>query len=115
MSNDFNLNCPVPLNDHATVQMAHGGGGRLMRNLIESMFLPAFPHKFPSRSSPSPLSPLPSPPHDAAVLPTAGRGWLSPPTASSSTRCSFPAATSARWPSAEPSTIWRWPGPSRRT
>ena len=42
MNDDFNLNCPVPLSDHATVQLAHGGGGRLMRNLIEGMFLPAF-------------------------------------------------------------------------
>ena len=42
MSDDFQLNCPVPLSDHATVQLAHGGGGRLMRDLIEGMFLPAF-------------------------------------------------------------------------
>ena len=73
MSSDFNLNCPVPLSDHATVQMAHGGGGRVMRNLIESLFLPAFR----AIELPSPLSPLPSPlsspPHDAAVLPTVGR------------------------------------------
>lgn len=62
MPNDFNLNCPVPLSNHATVQMAHGGGGRVMRNLIESLFLPAFAAK---------TSTLPSPPHDAAVLPTA--------------------------------------------
>jgi hydrogenase expression/formation protein HypE len=71
MTNDFNLHCPVPLSNHATVQMAHGGGGRVMRNLIESLFLPAFR----SAGLPSPLSPLPSPlppPHDAAVLPTAG-------------------------------------------
>jgi hydrogenase expression/formation protein HypE len=70
MPNDFNLSCPIPLSDHATVQMAHGGGGRVMRNLIESLFLPAFR----AAECPSPLSPLPSPlpPHDAAVLPTAG-------------------------------------------
>ena len=35
MNDDFNLCCPVPLSDYATVQLAHGGGGRLMRNLIE--------------------------------------------------------------------------------
>ena len=39
---DFNLSCPLPLDDHATVQLAHGGGGRLMRSLIEGLFLPAF-------------------------------------------------------------------------
>ncbi len=38
----LDLSCPVSLSDHATVQMAHGGGGRLMRGLIEGMFLPAF-------------------------------------------------------------------------
>ena len=59
----MNLNCPVPLSDHATVQMAHGGGGRLMRNLVEQMFLPAFG-----------VADLPLPPHDSAVLPSqAGR------------------------------------------
>ncbi len=75
MSDEFHLQCPVPISHHDTVQLAHGGGGRLMRNLIESMFLPAFG---------SNLSPLPpgegqgegvsrlsspvSPPHDSAVL-----------------------------------------------
>ncbi len=40
MNDEFQLQCPVPLRDHPTVQMAHGGGGRFMRQLIESMFLP---------------------------------------------------------------------------
>jgi hydrogenase expression/formation protein HypE len=91
MNNDFNLTCPVPLNDYPTVQLAHGGGGRLMRDLIEGIFLTAFrlddsPLPTNLRSVPgegqgegtlpSPLSPLPSPlilpPHDAAVLPAGG-------------------------------------------
>jgi len=42
MNDEFQLHCPAPLRDHPTVQMAHGGGGRFMRQLIESMFLPAF-------------------------------------------------------------------------
>ena len=42
MTDEFNLSCPIPLGNHATVQMAHGSGGRLMRQLIEEMFLPAF-------------------------------------------------------------------------
>ena len=46
---EWQLACPVPLDDHATVQLAHGGGGRLMRNLIEGLFLSAF----------APASPLP--------------------------------------------------------
>ncbi len=36
----FALACPAPLR-HATVQLAHGGGGRLMKELIEGVFLPA--------------------------------------------------------------------------
>jgi hydrogenase expression/formation protein HypE len=60
MSNDFNLQCPVPLRDHPTVQMAHGGGGRVMRQLIESLFRPAFDN---------PPSPFPLPPsHDSTIL-----------------------------------------------
>ncbi len=80
--NGFDLNCPVPVSDHATVQLAHGGGGRLMRGLIEGLFLPAFADansplllgegQGEGSSLPSPLSPSPSPPHDSVVLPTAG-------------------------------------------
>ncbi len=65
MPNDFNLNCPVPLGDHVTVQMAHGGGGRIMRHLIESVFLSAF-------GGCDAASGLTTPPHDAAVLPVGG-------------------------------------------
>jgi hydrogenase expression/formation protein HypE len=43
---DFNLQCPLPITDHQQVLLAHGGGGRLMQQLIEGMFIPAFanPH-----------------------------------------------------------------------
>ncbi|MFM9118205.1 MAG: hydrogenase expression/formation protein HypE [Planctomycetota bacterium] len=34
--------CPVPLTRYSHVSIAHGGGGRLMRQLIEEMFVPAF-------------------------------------------------------------------------
>ena len=34
--------CPVPLRDHRTVVMGHGGGGRLSAELIAHLFLPAF-------------------------------------------------------------------------
>lgn len=67
MPNDFTLNCPVPLSDHATVQMAHGGGGRIMRHLIESVFLPAFGNCEATSGFPT------QPPHDAAVLPARGK------------------------------------------
>ncbi len=35
------LSCPLPLR-HETVQLAHGGGGRIMRDLLEQLMLPAF-------------------------------------------------------------------------
>lgn len=38
---DFDLSCPLPLR-HDTIQMAHGGGGRMMRDLLEAVMLPAF-------------------------------------------------------------------------
>ena len=58
----LNLVCPVPKGDHATVQMAHGGGGRLMQALIEGMFLPAFA----AEGVPA------APPHDSAVFELGG-------------------------------------------
>ena len=91
MNDEIKLNCPVPIGDHATVQLAHGGGGRMMKNLIEGIFLPAFGE---SSSSPTtgggtgrasgtrtlqpPASSLQPPvPHDAAVLPVPGTGGAS--------------------------------------
>ena len=48
--------CPVPLSRYPSIVMAHGGGGRLMRDLIESVFVSAFG------------TPDDAPPHDAAAL-----------------------------------------------
>jgi hydrogenase expression/formation protein HypE len=56
-SEPFCLSCPIPRERFITVQMAHGGGGRVMRRLIEEFFLPAFGS-----------DPAKNPPHDAAVL-----------------------------------------------
>src|ERR1035437_1456648 len=36
------LVCPIPISEYPHVLMAHGGGGRLMHDLIENMFVPAF-------------------------------------------------------------------------
>ena len=33
--------CPVPGQSAETVQMAHGGGGRMSRNLVDTVFMPA--------------------------------------------------------------------------
>lgn len=34
--------CPLPIQDYPRILMAHGGGGQLMRDLIEKLFLAAF-------------------------------------------------------------------------
>ncbi len=57
---DFDLTCPAPVGRHHAVQLAHGGGGRLTRELIEQLFAPAF------RSGSS------EPRHDSAVVTLAG-------------------------------------------
>lgn len=36
------FSCPVPVSQHATIQLAHGGGGKLTQRLLEQVFLPAF-------------------------------------------------------------------------
>ena len=39
---EFAASCPVPIQDYPKVLLAHGGGGTLMQQLIEKLFLPAF-------------------------------------------------------------------------
>lgn len=36
------LSCPIPIEQYPNVLLAHGGGGKLMHQLIEKMFVPAF-------------------------------------------------------------------------
>ena len=57
---DFTLSCPLPISDYPTVTLAHGGGGKLMHQLIEKMILPAF------------NSPLLETRHDGAVFELGG-------------------------------------------
>ncbi|MBK9178576.1 MAG: hydrogenase expression/formation protein HypE [Acidimicrobiales bacterium] len=52
--------CPLPLRDHDTVVLGHGGGGRLSAELVEHLFLPAF-----GGADPAGL-------HDAAVVEAGG-------------------------------------------
>ncbi len=40
MASDFS--CPIPISRYPHVLLAHGGGGQLMHQLIEKMFMPAF-------------------------------------------------------------------------
>ncbi|PHV63212.1 hydrogenase expression/formation protein HypE [Cyanobacterium aponinum] len=44
MSNqtNFSLNCPLPITKYPHILMAHGGGGKLMKQLIDNMLLPVF-------------------------------------------------------------------------
>ena len=56
----FELTCPVPINEYPNVLLAHGGGGKLMHQLIEKMFVPLF------------SNPLLESRHDGAVFNTGG-------------------------------------------
>ncbi len=40
-----NLSCPLPIMDHKTIQLAHGAGGQLSNDLIDTLFLPRFANK----------------------------------------------------------------------
>ena len=39
---DFSLACPIPIQQYPNVLLAHGGGGKLMHQLIEKMFVSTF-------------------------------------------------------------------------
>ena len=56
----FALACPLPLDQYPHVLLAHGGGGKLMNQLIEKMFFPAFGPSAPGLR------------HDSAVLQMSG-------------------------------------------
>lgn len=53
---EFSPVCPIPISEYPQVLLAHGGGGKLMHDLIEKMFVPAF------------HNPLLSERHDGAVF-----------------------------------------------
>ncbi|HVV71017.1 MAG TPA: AIR synthase related protein, partial [Verrucomicrobiae bacterium] len=57
---DFAPSCPFPIQNYPQVLMAHGGGGKLMHQLIGKMFTPAF------------QNPLSEPQHDSSVFEIAG-------------------------------------------
>lgn len=48
--------CPFPINDYPTVTLAHGGGGRLMNQLIQKMMISTFDNQWLNQE------------HDGAVL-----------------------------------------------
>jgi len=58
---EFSGACPIPISQYPQVLMAHGGGGKLMHQLIGKMFLAAF------------SNPLLDTQHDAAVAELTGK------------------------------------------
>ena len=58
---NFTPSCPFPIQDYPQVLLAHGGGGKLMHQLIGKLFLPAF------------RNPLLESQHDASVFDVAGQ------------------------------------------
>lgn len=56
LSPDLSPLCPLPIEQYPHVLLAHGGGGRLMQELIEKLFVPAFEN------------PLLAQRHDGAVI-----------------------------------------------
>ncbi|EAZ94310.1 hydrogenase expression/formation protein HypE [Crocosphaera chwakensis] len=54
--NDFNVSCPIPLDKYPQVLLAHGGGGKLMQQLLEKMVFSTF------------KTAQDIPPHDSAVI-----------------------------------------------
>jgi hydrogenase expression/formation protein HypE len=59
--NDFTPACPFPIQNYPRVLLAHGGGGRLMHQLIGRMFIPAFRNA------------LLEPQHDSSVFEAGGQ------------------------------------------
>jgi len=56
----FNLNCPLPIGQYEHATLAHGGGGRLMQQLLERLIRPAFDNPWLDQR------------HDSTVLDTGG-------------------------------------------
>ena len=42
---DFNLSCPISIEQYPHILLAHGGGGKLMHSLIDKMFIPSFSNR----------------------------------------------------------------------
>ena len=89
------LTCPVtgPLTTDL-VMLAHGEGGRLMRQLIRRKILPVIDNEFLRLAG------------DAAVLPAVGGPLAMTTDSFVVSPLFFPVATLVRSPFMEPSTIW---------
>jgi hydrogenase expression/formation protein HypE len=56
----LNMTCPAPTTSSDTVQLAHGGGGRLMRDLIEDVFRSAFDNELLNAAHDSAMFEMPA-------------------------------------------------------
>ena len=82
-----------------TVTLAHGGGGKAMRDLVDDVFVAAFDNPvLDAAGGPGANS-------RSRTSPGSATSWRSRPIPTLSTRCSSPAATSASLPSAAQSMI----------
>jgi hydrogenase expression/formation protein HypE len=61
MSDEFQLACPAPIGQYEHIVMAHGGGGRLMQQLLEKLVQPAFANPYLAAR------------HDSAVFESGGQ------------------------------------------
>lgn len=52
--------CAIPINSHDTIQLAHGGGGKLTQKLISSLFYPYFKNQYLEQEHDSAQIVLPS-------------------------------------------------------
>jgi hypothetical protein len=64
---EFTLSCPIPISQYPQILLAHGGGGKLMHQLIEKIFGAAFANEYLNER------------HDGAVLDLTSRPPTSPP------------------------------------
>ncbi len=92
----------IPRFNDTHISLAHGNGGRLMRELIEEVFVPALGN--PHLDTGADAVALPTPADRDLVVTT--DGFTVQP-------LEFPAGTSGRWPFTAPSTIWRSAVPCR--
>jgi hydrogenase expression/formation protein HypE len=46
MADEFTLSCPIPISQYPQILLAHGGGGKLMHQLIEKIFGAAFANEY---------------------------------------------------------------------
>lgn len=67
---DFSATCPIPISDYPQVLLAHGGGGRLMHQLIDKIFAKAFGVPPPEERHDSAVFKVGSSPSDRIAMTT---------------------------------------------